>query len=74
MLTLIDTDFIANAGGGVIAGSDNDGGYIRIIRGEFANHSSGQALTAYNTLEITGTQFTNNSNRDSRCCRSQCSQ
>jgi predicted outer membrane repeat protein len=65
MLTMIDTDFIANAGGGVIAGSYNDGGYIRIIRGEFANHSSGQALTAYNTLEITGTQFTNNSNRDS---------
>jgi fibronectin-binding autotransporter adhesin len=54
MLTLIDSDFEANTGGGVVAGTS------RISGGHFSNNTGGQGLTVSGTLEITGMQFISN--------------
>jgi predicted outer membrane repeat protein len=70
-LTLIDSDFSANSGGGVIAGiGDMITGYLHISGGHFSDHASSPALNAYRPTEISGTQFIRNSSGAARIYQS----
>jgi predicted outer membrane repeat protein len=59
-LILIDTDFTANAGGGVFAGDFSNSSKVRINEGSFSDNTNYSALSVYGSLDVTGTQFLSN--------------